>query len=146
MTSSESDISRDTMAAKCIAAEKWLSKVADNLHPIMNYLDYGRKRPIDKARIKIAILDTGYDPSSEYIQAYLHQGRRTRVREYKDFFEACDHIEPRDMSGHGTHGLGLLLRMTPHAEIFVARVGDSSTNVNADAVEEVGDRIRLHFG
>ncbi|KAG4434252.1 hypothetical protein IFR05_010271 [Cadophora sp. M221] len=72
-------------------------------------------------RVKIAILDTGVDlshPDFKEDQSASRMNRRIKAPE--DFLD----IEGKahDTCGHGTHGVGLLRKVAPEADIYVARV------------------------
>ncbi len=73
------------------------------------------------SRLKIAILDTGYDGDAPSL--YI-PGHSQRIRGWRDFVSGS--LTPVDSDGHGTHLTTLLLRMAPSAEIYVARVADNS--------------------
>ncbi len=72
--------------------------------------------------IKVAILDTGIDPSYPDLQ--------DRITKYQDFCEADSSHQQKDMDGHGTNCAGLiggtgntqLLGIAPSARLFIGRV------------------------
>jgi hypothetical protein len=116
--------------------EKWLDKIAKSTLNI----DIGRsgpKRFLHRTnRIKIAILDTGYDPGCVFFGAQ----EKVRIIGYHDFVatrqDYCTkademHVshQPCDTSddGHGTFVLSLAMRVAKHAEFYVARVSEGST-------------------
>ena len=80
----------------------------------------------------MAILDTGYEPRNPIIRA-----NRRRITKYRDFTIPNTSASPCDVSGHGTHGLGLILRTACHAEVYVARVGETIENLSEATVAEV---------
>ncbi|KAE8443372.1 hypothetical protein EG329_001930 [Mollisiaceae sp. DMI_Dod_QoI] len=85
-------------------------------------------------RVKIAILDTGIDighPCFAVDQAGERSSRRIKNRE--------DFLDPRgnahDVCGHGTHCVGLLRKVAPEADIYIARVAkDFNGDLNPDVV------------
>jgi subtilisin family serine protease len=44
-----------------------------------------------------------------------------------------------DDEGHGTHSLGLILRIAPTAEVFVARVIKSNKDEREDITSQIAD-------
>jgi subtilisin family serine protease len=76
------------------------------------------------SRVRIAILDTGYDGNSPFFSLAT---RHKRLILWKDF--AKDGLEPVDDDGHGTHVVSLAMKMAPAADICVARVASSSVEL-----------------
>lgn len=67
------------------------------------------------------MLDTGIDMDDDFI--HLKENRK-RVT-YKSFVTGDPNPTVRsDPAGHGTHVAGLLLRVAPNANIYVAKVSD----------------------
>jgi len=58
---------------------------------------------------------------------------------YRSWIEGDD-TKGTDTFGHGTHAAGLLLNVSPHAEIFVARITEKG-ELNPDVIAEVGNPI-----
>ncbi|KAH7309953.1 hypothetical protein BKA65DRAFT_485176 [Rhexocercosporidium sp. MPI-PUGE-AT-0058] len=72
-------------------------------------------------RVKIAILDTGIDlshPDFKEDQSVSRTNRRIKIPE--DFLDVDG--KAHDTCGHGTHCVGLLRKVAPEADIYVARV------------------------
>jgi subtilisin family serine protease len=84
-------------------------------------------------RVRIAILDTGYDSNSPFFSLAV---RRKRLVKWRDF--AKDSPEPVDDDGHGTHMVSLAMKMAPAADIYVARVASSSAGLQ-DARQDIAD-------
>lgn len=68
-------------------------------------------------RIRIAVLDTGYDPESVFFHS---RERKFRVQGWKDLVQESDC--PLDEDGHGTHVLSLAMRVAPAADVYAVRV------------------------
>jgi subtilisin family serine protease len=66
-------------------------------------------------RVRIAILDTGYDSDAPFFRLPV---RRKRLVEWKDFAEDSPVGEDRD--GHGTYVVSLAMKLAPAADICVA--------------------------
>ncbi|PVH73169.1 subtilisin-like protein [Cadophora sp. DSE1049] len=89
-------------------------------------------------RVKIAILDTGIDlshPDFKEDQSASRMNRRIKTPE--DFLDPGE--KAFDTCGHGTYCVGLLRRVAPEADIYVARVakdfkGVLDENVVAKAI------------
>ncbi|KAK2759746.1 subtilisin-like protease [Colletotrichum kahawae] len=88
----------------------------------------------NERRIKIAILDSGIELTSEHREKYDFEPRI----QYKSWVDG--HAEWRDDVGHGTHLAILLRKVAPNAEIHMARVfksrptGDKSARIIAEAL------------
>lgn len=86
----------------------------------------------NERRIKIAILDSGIELTSEHREKYDFEPRI----QYKSWVDG--HAEWRDDVGHGTHLAILLRKVAPNAEIHMARVfksrpkGDKSARIIAE--------------
>ena len=86
-------------------------------------------------RIRIAVLDTGYDPNAEF---FVNRDRRARLRGWKDC--VADSQDPGDEHGHGTRVLSLLMKMAPMADVYVARVAKNSSGLerSSESIADVG--------
>ncbi|KAK3299686.1 uncharacterized protein B0H64DRAFT_337797 [Chaetomium fimeti] len=96
-----------------------------------------RKASTRNTPFKVAILDTGYDDSSPTFDI---PGRSRKVKGWKDFVSCSPH--PVDTDGHGTHLLTLLLQLECPANIYVARVTESSKTLNS-AERNIAEAIRM---
>jgi hypothetical protein len=81
-------------------------------------------------RIRIAVLDTGYDPATAFFLA-----RKRRIQGWKDMVVDSSTTR-RDEDGHGTYVLSLLMKVAPAANFYVARVA-RNTNDLANSTENV---------
>jgi hypothetical protein len=105
-----------------LPAEKWFEALRNLVFPLIP------DEPERKARI--AILDSGIDLPLEVL--YACEDRLT----YRSWIEGDD-TNGTDTLGHGTHAAGLLLNVSPHAEIFVARITQRG-ELNSNIIAEVG--------
>jgi hypothetical protein len=71
--------------------------------------------------VRIAILDSGLDPTNPFLIEDQQQAN-PQIKEARSFVHGTQPHETQDEIGHGTHALGLLLKVAPCAEIYVARV------------------------
>lgn len=100
-----------------ITPHAWL----DHLKQINKHIHTLRERPADSKGIRVAILDTGYDSSAPFFQ---DPTRLSHVKVWKDFVSGLE--TPIDTFGHGTFMATLLIETAPVAELFVARVAEST--------------------
>jgi hypothetical protein len=90
-----------------------------NLISIDKQLCGARPDPYNARRIRIAILDTGFDDQSSRFS--LPQVRDRICKCWPSFEEAG-----KDLDGHGTHLIGLITMLAPHVDIYIARIAKSS--------------------
>ena len=88
-------------------------------------------------RIRIALLDSGYDALDPSIR-----GENNRIVGHCSFEPGAS--ADQDENGHGTHILALLLQYAPLAEIYVARLGDLNDADETDSVAQVS-RTGIRF-
>ncbi|KAI9869217.1 MAG: hypothetical protein M1813_000005 [Trichoglossum hirsutum] len=103
-------------------------------------------------RVRIAVLDTGYDSKSPF---FYSASRHKRLIMWRDFAEGIR--EPVDRDGHGTYVLSLAMKIAPAADICVARVATNSSDLGkashniSEAIEWAAetaeaDVISMSFG
>lgn len=104
-------------------AEAWLAKVKESpvAKDVLSAFQTGERA---EKRIRIAVLDTGYDPGAIFFNRY----RNRRLKAWKDFVEV-DQPTPKDGEGHGTHVLSVLMQVAPAADIYVARVAKDTSEL-----------------
>ncbi|KLU90407.1 hypothetical protein MAPG_10261 [Magnaporthiopsis poae ATCC 64411] len=90
-------------------------------------------------RVKIAILDTGIDMTNEI---FNNPEAKQRIKQREDFLrEDPSQTVAHDECGHGSHCAGLLRRVAPAADIYVARIAkDFDTGLDAEAVIKAIER------
>lgn len=104
-------------------AEAWLARVKES--PVARDVLFAFQRTdMAEKRIRIAVLDTGYDPGA----IFFNRDRRRRLKVWKDFVELGQGT-PKDEEGHGTHVLSVLMQVAPAADIFVARVAKDTSEL-----------------
>jgi hypothetical protein len=108
-----------------LPAENWFGDLRNFVFPLIP------DKPRRKTRI--AILDSGIDLPPEV--QYAYEDRLT----YRSWIEGDD-TDGTDTLGHGTHAAGLLLKVSPHSEIFVARITQKG-ELNPKIIAEVGNHI-----
>ncbi|KAI1827031.1 peptidase S8/S53 domain-containing protein [Xylaria intraflava] len=98
-----------------VKAERWLMEIKES-HVMKEVFSAFQKKELAENRIRIAVLDTGYDKDA----VFFNRDRKRRLRGWRDYVE--DQPYPMDEDGHGTHVLSVLMKVAPAADIFVARV------------------------
>ncbi|KAJ5979050.1 hypothetical protein N7501_002392 [Penicillium viridicatum] len=86
-------------------------------------------------RVRIAVLDTGYDDNAPFFFLSDVEGR---LKGWKDWVDGSD--QPKDLHGHGTHFVSLVLKCAPEADIYVARIAESPNQL-LDSSENVAKAI-----
>lgn len=71
--------------------------------------------------VRVAILDSGLDPENPFL-IEDQQLANPRIKEARSFVHGTAPHDTRDEIGHGTHALGLLLKVAPYAEIYIAKI------------------------
>lgn len=108
----------------------------EDLKEINENLDSERRYKFK--RVKIAILDTGINMANS---AFDTDEAKRRIVKQEDFLKDAgdpSRAEARDMCGHGTHCAGLLRKVAPAADIYVARVAeDFDSDLDDRVVAEV---------
>jgi hypothetical protein len=95
-------------------SEKWIEMVAKSVEMHLPEIKE------DSPRVKIAILDTGYEANNPSINE-----ERSRIKDSISFVDGG--VATTDVVGHGTHALGLLLQFAPHADVYVAQIANTKT-------------------
>jgi subtilisin family serine protease len=75
--------------------------------------------------VRIAILDSGFDPKNSLL--INDQRLDPRIKGVQNFVHGTESWDIQDEIGHGTHALGLLLKVATCAEIYIARVANQET-------------------
>lgn len=113
-----------------------LSSIHRHVEPFNNAVQPTRGRPSSRAfePVRIAILDSGFDPASPHIE-----NDTPRIQDIQSFIPGTDSSDIQDEIGHGTHTLGLLLKFATCAEIYVAKVANQETlgRGSYDAITQV---------
>lgn len=92
------------------------------------------------AKVKVAILDTGCDPSA---QCFIKKpGLLSNIKAWKDFTTSISE-EKVDVDGHGTFMAALLSSTAPIAELHIARVAKSSDDIlgSSSSIVEVSPQL-----
>ncbi|KIY04232.1 uncharacterized protein Z520_00926 [Fonsecaea multimorphosa CBS 102226] len=101
-------------------SERWMDNLLSSIYPYVD-LDFELAQPV-----RIAILDSGLDPENPFL-IEDQQLANPRIKEARSFVHGTEPHDIRDEIGHGTHALGLLLKVAPCAEIYVARIARRET-------------------
>ncbi|KAK2744437.1 hypothetical protein FQN55_006764 [Onygenales sp. PD_40] len=122
-------------SAKPIRAKFWLEdfkKISIRPHVLRKKNASAREpRPI-----RIAILDTGLERS---IPFFCETRRSTQIKHWKDFTSGEE--EPSDNHGHGTLMARLVMETAPLADVYIARVAESTAKLD-DSKPHIAQAIR----
>ncbi|KAL7936124.1 subtilisin-like protein [Trichoderma chlorosporum] len=114
-------------------SEIWLESIMASY--LTGYITKQFRSNISLARIRIAILDTGYDARSPF---FTSSPREKRLLKWKDFVD--NHELPVDDDGHGTYTLSLLMKIAPAADICVARIAKNTEDLT-NRVSNIAEAI-----
>lgn len=78
------------------------------------------------APVRIAILDSGFDPQNPLLMTE-DQRLDPRIKAAQSFVHQTEPYDIQDEIGHGTHALGLILKVATCAEIYIARIAHRET-------------------
>ncbi|PMD47787.1 subtilisin-like protein [Hyaloscypha variabilis F] len=132
-----------------------LDTLNDTIDKRLQYMDRDQ-------RVRIAVLDTGFDQNHEnFKQARPRvfigenekvpcpaQGEQPQIDRIKQRRNFCIHGEggynedTNDLHGHGTAVAGIILRLAPHADLYIARV---CKNANETPRGQVPDEEEENF-
>ncbi|KAH7077363.1 peptidase S8/S53 domain-containing protein [Paraphoma chrysanthemicola] len=130
-----------TKGQPSIVSKRWITRITSGgLHThLLQAFDHNQILP-GLRRPKIAIIDTGYDPTAGFFERkhrlrfnIENNGVGTPQYHFRDFWQ--DIKEPCDVDGHGTSMLSIIMMVAPFADICVARIASSSKDLHDDAVK-----------
>lgn len=96
--------------------------------------------------VRIAILDSGFDPTHPLLRTDAGN-IDPRIKGFQNFVAGQNAQEYQDEIGHGTHALGLLLKVATCAEIYIARIANQATlgRDSYSAISKVSLMTELHI-
>lgn len=95
------------------------------VHHLIEESDRPQNEHKDVGRVKVAVLDTGFEPPEGLMESYE---QANRIKESKSWITSGEDEEVnsenwrKDLDGHGTHVAYLLLRVAPIADVHIAQV------------------------
>ncbi|KAL4868103.1 hypothetical protein BDV12DRAFT_186240 [Aspergillus spectabilis] len=92
-------------------SEKWMDNLLSSIYPYVDP-DFDLVEPV-----RIAILDSGLDPNNPFL-VEDQQRANPQIKDARSFIHGTEPDDYLDEIGHGTHALGLLLKVAPYAEIY----------------------------
>jgi hypothetical protein len=116
-------------------SSEWFTEFDKKVFPLLEH-----SMLLKNERVKIAILDTGFDAQHlDIIQTRNRdddEGEGTdRIVKLKTW--VANQVADEDSFGHGTHITALILRMTADADIFVAKIAEKHLSPSPSHVAEV---------
>ncbi|KAI8955496.1 ankyrin unc44 [Xylaria longipes] len=120
------------LSAVDVGPQKWLQKI-DGIN--QEIIMPAAKMMKDVQPVRIAVLDTGLNLAHSHFATYPSERRRIKGH-WHDFVESKEKPVDEDKGQHGTMVALLLLRVAKHAEIFIARIASTSSQL-----QDSGDNI-----
>lgn len=114
-------------------SKRWMDNLLSTIYPYVG-VDLDIADPV-----RIAILDSGIDTENPFL-IEDQQRADPRIKEARSFIHGTEPHEIRDEIGHGTHALGLLLKVAPGAEIYVARIARRET-LDSNTYDDIAKAI-----
>jgi hypothetical protein len=128
-------------SGRTIIPEQWRENLKLINHDVSRmHRDQQKRKEIP--RIRIAILDTGYNPTMPF---FTDKRRSARIK-WQDFTQGSKYGV--DSYGHGTLMTSLVMEAAPLADIYVTRVAENTDQLglNADKVAKVRiETVKLKF-
>ena len=104
---------------------------------INHHVDPFDTAPQNLQRVRIAILDSGFDPSNPSL--INDDGQLdSRIKGRQNFVPGAGPVDIQDEIGHGTHALGLLLRFATCADIYIAKIANQDT-LSRDSYDTIAE-------
>ncbi|RAH76630.1 hypothetical protein BO86DRAFT_325223 [Aspergillus japonicus CBS 114.51] len=123
-------------------SQQWMDNLLSSIHRFVDPYESVEAGPRAFEPVRIAILDSGFDPENPLLM--IENGQLDpRIKAARSFIADTKPEDIRDEIGHGTHALGLLLKVATCAEIYIARIAHRET---LDLSEWKVDIISMSFG
>ncbi|KAI1178589.1 hypothetical protein F4777DRAFT_77819 [Nemania sp. FL0916] len=128
-------------------SERWMNSLLSSIYRHVDSFDAtmhssagSTEKPLGTSRpVRIAILDSGFDPQNPLLMN--EDGRLDpRIKGAQNFVHDTESLDFQDEIGHGTHALGLLLKVATCAEIYIARVANRET-LDRDSYDAIAKAI-----
>jgi hypothetical protein len=113
-----------------LIAQDWLQNIQNSKVTQVLFAGFKANRSIE--RVRIVVLDTGYDPEAAFFRT---PDRKRRIQGWKDMVVDNSAVR-RDEDGHGPYVLSLLMKVAPAADFYVVRVA-RNTNGLANSTENI---------
>ncbi|KAL7954357.1 hypothetical protein V8C34DRAFT_317377 [Trichoderma compactum] len=107
-------------------SQQWMDNLLASIYHHVDPFDAFEPGTRTFEPVRIAILDSGFDPENPLVRTDDQQ-LDPRIRAWQSFVSQTATDAVRDEIGHGTHALGLLLKVATCAEIYVARIAGRET-------------------
>ncbi|RAK72160.1 S8/S53 family peptidase [Aspergillus fijiensis CBS 313.89] len=123
-------------------SQQWMDNLLSSIHHFVDPYESIEAEPRAFEPVRIAILDSGFDPQNPLLMTDNRQ-LDPRIKAARSFIANTKPEDIGDEIGHGTHALGLLLKVATCAEIYIARIAHRET---LDLSEWKVDIISMSFG
>ncbi|PCG98246.1 Peptidase S8/S53, subtilisin/kexin/sedolisin [Penicillium occitanis (nom. inval.)] len=117
-------------------SRKWMDNLLSSIYQFVDPLEPVQAGALQTVEpVRIAILDSGFDPENPLLRDDL--GRiDPRIKAAQSFVHDTEPQDIRDEIGHGTHALGLLLKVAPCAEIYIGKIAHRAT-LNRNTYDDI---------
>ena len=103
-----------------------MDNLLSSIYHHVDSFDLIETRPAAPKHVRLAILDSGFDPANPLLLTDDQQ-LDPRIKDVRSFVSQTEPLNIQDKIGHGTHALGLLLSVATSAEIYIAKIASRET-------------------
>ncbi|KAE8155310.1 subtilisin-like protein [Aspergillus avenaceus] len=111
---------------ECHLSRQWMDSLLSSINHYVDPFETIEAERKTFEPVRIAILDSGFDPEHPLLMTE-NQQLDPRIKAAQSFIGQAESYDIRDEIGHGTHALGLLLKVATCAEIYIAKIAHRQT-------------------
>ncbi|KAJ3571932.1 hypothetical protein NPX13_g5207 [Xylaria arbuscula] len=120
-------------------SQKWMDRLLASIHHHVDPFETIEATGQTFKPVRIAVLDSGFDPDNPLLMTE-DQRLDPRIKGARSFIYQTEAHDVRDEIGHGTHALGLLLKVASCAEIYIAKIAHRET-LNRHTYDDIAKAI-----
>ncbi|KAI0891909.1 hypothetical protein F4806DRAFT_506252 [Annulohypoxylon nitens] len=120
-------------------SRQWMDNLLFSINQHVDPFEVVEARSRTFEPVRIAILDSGFDPENPLLMTD-DQRLDPRIKDARNFVHQTAPYDIRDEIGHGTHALGLLLKVATCAQIYIAKVAHRAT-LDSDTYDDITKAI-----
>ncbi|UPK98149.1 hypothetical protein LCI18_009084 [Fusarium solani-melongenae] len=102
-------------------SQKWMDNLVSSIYRHVDPYETVEAGHTMFEPVRIAILNSGFDPDNPLLMTEDNR-LDPRIKDARSFVHQTEPHDVRDEIGHGTHALGLLLKVATCAEIYIAKI------------------------